>query len=131
MTIPDQIVYGGIIIVLIYLFFLRNFQNIFSGVITALFFYLLVFATRGRGMGLGDVKLSLFIGLILGWLKTIIALYWSFLTGALVGGILVLIKKKKMGEHIPFGPFLTTGAFISLFWGEKIWKWGGKILGFL
>ena len=93
------------------------------------FFYLLVLITHRRGMGLGDVKLAGLMGLILGWPKILVTLYLAFLTGAAVGGILILLKKKKFGQHVPFGPFLTTAIFISLFWGEKIYQWGEKILG--
>jgi len=132
-TIPDELVYPTLLIVFIYLlifrplnFLISNFLISFS---TAGFFYLLVLITRGRGMGLGDVKLAGLMGLILGWPKIIIALYLAFLTGAFFGVILILLKKKKFGQHIPFGPFLATATFISIFWGEKIWLWGERILG--
>jgi len=98
-------------------------------VISAGFFYLLLLITHGRGMGLGDVKLAGLMGLILGWPKILAALYLAFLTGAFFGVILILLGKKKFGQHIPFGPFLTTATFVSLFWGEKIWLWAEKILG--
>ena len=131
-TIPDEILYPTLLIVFIYLIFHSpNFliSNFLISFLFAGFFYLLVLITQGRGMGLGDVKLAGLIGLILGWPKVIVALYLAFLTGAFFGVILILLKKKKFGQHIPFGPFLTTATFVSLFWGEKIWLWGGKILG--
>ncbi|MGB9706950.1 MAG: prepilin peptidase [Microgenomates group bacterium] len=130
-TIPEEIVYPTIGLVLFANFFtlIRNPQFVISGLGAAGFFYLLVLLTRGRGMGMGDVKLAGLMGLILGWPRIIVALYLAFLTGAIVGVILVLLEKKKFGQHIPFGPFLTTATFISLFWGDKIWQWGGKILG--
>ena len=131
-TIPDEILYPTLLIVFVYLIFHSpNFliSNFLISFLVAGFFYLLVLITQGRGMGLGDVKLAGLIGLILGWPKIIVALYLAFLTGAFFGVILILLKKKKFGQHIPFGPFLTTATFVSLFWGEKIWLWGGKILG--
>ena len=74
-------------------------------------------------MGFGDVKLVFLIGLILGILNTVLALYLAFLTGAAVGLILILWGKRKFfGGKIPFGPFLVLGTFISLFLGEKIIK---------
>jgi len=131
-TIPDEIVYPTLFIVFIYLIFHSlNFliSNFLISLLVAGFFYFLVLVTRRRGMGMGDVKLAGLIGLILGWPKIIVALYLAFLTGAFFGVILILLKKKKFGQHIPFGPFLTTATFVSLFWGEKIWLWGEKILG--
>lgn len=133
-TIPDEIVFPTLFIVFIYLVFQPlNFliSNFLISLLTAGFFYLLVLITRGRGMGLGDVKLAGLMGLILGWPKIIVALYLAFLTGAFFGVILILLKKKKFGQHIAFGPFLTTATFVSLFWGERIYQWGEKILGLL
>jgi len=74
-------------------------------------------------MGLGDVKLAFLMGLVLGFPKIIVAFYLAFLTGALIGVILILARKKKFGEQIPFGPFLSGATIIALFWGEGIMKW--------
>ena len=80
-------------------------------------------------MGFGDVKLAFLIGLILGFPKTVVALYVAFLTGAVISIILILGKKKKFkGSTIPFGPFLVIGTFIALFWGEVILQ---KVFPFL
>jgi len=131
-TIPDKIVFPTLFIVFVYLIFQFPsllISNFLVSFLASGFFYLLVLVTRGRGMGLGDVKLAGLMGLILGWPKIIVALYLAFLTGAFFSVILILLKKKKFGQHIPFGPFLATATFISIFWGDKIYQWGGKILG--
>jgi prepilin signal peptidase PulO-like enzyme (type II secretory pathway) len=86
----------------------------------ALFFYSLIFFTRGRGMGLGDVKLGFLIGFALGWPAAVTALFLAFLTGALVSTILILVRRKRFGDAVPFGPFLALGALASLFWGQQI-----------
>jgi len=52
-----------------------------------------------------------------------VAVFSAFLTGALVSVILVLFKKKKLGETVPFGPFLVVGTYIALFWGNDIIRW--------
>ena len=70
---------------------------------------------------MGDVKLAGLMGLILGFPKIIVALYLAFLTGALVGVILILTKRKRLKSEIPFGPFLVLATFVAFFWGEKIW----------
>ena len=114
-TIPDEIVLPAIGLSL----FKANFL---AGLGAAGFFLALVLITRGQGMGLGDVKLAALMGLFLGYPKIILALYLAFLTGAFFGVILILLKKKRFGEHIPFGPFLTTSTIIAIFWGEIIWQ---------
>ncbi|MCJ7804855.1 prepilin peptidase [Patescibacteria group bacterium] len=120
-TIPDQIVYPAIVIALLWLIVNNQWQSVLSGLGAALFFLLLVLLTRWQGMGLGDVKLAGLMGLILGFPKIIVALYLAFLTGALVGVILVLTKRKRLKSEISFGPFLAISTFMALFWGEKIW----------
>jgi len=88
----------------------------------------LILLTKGRGMGFGDVKLAFLMGLILGFPKIIPALYFAFLTGALVSVILILAKKKKFGQTIPFGPFLVGGTIFSLFYGNEAIKWWLSII---
>lgn len=71
-------------------------------------------------MGFGDVELVFLMGLFLGFPKIIVALYLAFLTGALIGVILIILDKKNLKSQIAFGPFLVFGTIISLFWGEQI-----------
>ncbi len=131
-TIPNEIVFFAIGISFLYSHFAFRISHFaISALLVAAFFYLLVLITRGKGMGLGDVKLAGLMGLILGWPKILLALYLAFLTGAVIGVILILLKKKKFGQYIPFGPFLTGATFISMFWGEVIFQWGKKLLELL
>ena len=85
------------------------------------FFFLLFAATKGRGMGFGDVIYAFLMGFILGFPRVILGLYIAFVTGAVVSLLLVALKKKKLkGGTIPFGPFLVFGTFVSLLWGKFI-----------
>lgn len=87
------------------------------------FFLLLIIITRGKGMGGGDVKLGAFIGLGLSFPMSLVALIFSFLTGAIVSVLLIIFGKKHFGQTIPFGPFLVLGAIIAIFFGEAILNW--------
>jgi prepilin signal peptidase PulO-like enzyme (type II secretory pathway) len=120
--IPDQVVYPAILISLLFAIRYPPYA-IPASLGTGAFFLLLHFITRGKGMGLGDVKLAGLMGLVLGFPKIVIALYLAFLTGALVGVILILLGRKRLGDHLAFGPFLAGATWISLFWGEIIWRW--------
>lgn len=82
-----------------------------------------------EGMGGGDIKLSAAIGSFLGWQGVILTLFLASLFGSLVGGALILFKKKKRGEYIAFGPYLCLGAFIALFWGRGIINWYLSLVG--
>lgn len=105
---------------------LINAQDFLSALIAAtiiaLFFGSLIFITKGRGMGGGDLKLGIFMGLVLGFPNAIVAILLSFLMGSIVGLTLILFRVKKLKNLIPFGPFLVVGAIIALFWSEEIIK---------
>ena len=72
-------------------------------------------------MGFGDVKLAGVLGLLLGFPSIVIALYTAFLTGAVVGVILMIIGKATMKTKVPFGPFLILGGFVAAVWGMPLW----------
>lgn len=124
--IPDRIVYPAIAVSFGYLFIIHNSYfmiHFLSALGVFLFFLLLFLATRGRGMGFGDVKLVFLLGLFLGFPKIIVAFYISFLTGAVIGIILILWGKKKLhGTTIPFGPFLVAGALAALLLDLRLWS---------
>ena len=78
-----------------------------------------------RGLGMGDVKITALIGLVMGafGLRFVgVAAGSAVLLGG-VGGILALIGGRGRKSAIPFGPFLTAGALIAVFWGERIAAW--------
>jgi len=89
----------------------------------SLFFFLLVVITRGRGMGLGDVKFAFLIGLVTGWPKVGVAVFISFVLGSLWALGLMALGKTKFGKTIHFGPFLVIGIPIALVWGDTLIRW--------
>ena len=93
------------------------------GVLLAAFFAALIILTKGRGMGWGDVKYVLFIGLALGFPNGLLAVFLAFFSGAFFGVALLLIGKKQFGQTIPFGPFLSLGTITALVWGNQIMDW--------
>ncbi len=132
-TIPDEIVFPAI--GLAFWASIINHQSsiinfLLAGLGSAGFFLILRVITRGKGMGMGDVKLAGLMGLFLGWPNIVVAFYLAFLTGGLVGVILILLGKKRFGQHLPFGPFLTIATGIAFFGEDAIWKFIGKILGY-
>lgn len=98
-------------------------QRLLVAVLTSAFFLILAVATKGKGMGGGDIKLAFVMGLILGFPNIIIALYMAFISGGAVACILLILKKKHFGQTIPFGPFLALATIITIFFGDKIWFW--------
>src|SRR4030043_1264470 len=76
-----------------------------------------------EGMGGGDVKLLAMIGAFLGWKAVILTILFSSFIGSIVGIVIMLLKGKDFKYAIPFGPFLSLGAVISLFYGETLISW--------
>jgi len=75
-------------------------------------------------MGLGDVKLLLGIGALLGWRLTLLTIFLGAFSGALAGiGVLLKSKDKDLQTQIPFGIFLGIGAIVSLLFGERLIGW--------
>ena len=94
-----------------------NWIYMWSAVGSFLFLDFLYLITKKKGMGFGDVKLAIFMGLFLGYPQIIIAFYIAFVVGALVSLILIILKKAGKKTPIPFGPFLILGTFVAWFWG--------------
>jgi leader peptidase (prepilin peptidase)/N-methyltransferase len=89
----------------------------------AAFFLILFLVTRGRGMGLGDAKLALAMGLILGWPHIVVGVFGAFFAAALVSVYLMIFKGKGLKSKVPFGPFLVAGTFFAILWGSQIINW--------
>lgn len=106
---------------------LLSAQPLLGGIMMALiiggFFYGLIVITKGKGMGGGDVKLGAFIGLMLGFPQSLVAIILAFLTGAIFSVGLIVIRKKHFGQSIPFGPFLVLGSLITLYFGQNVLDW--------
>jgi leader peptidase (prepilin peptidase)/N-methyltransferase len=93
------------------------------------FFGAIIVLSRGRAMGWGDFKLAGALGLIFGWPDIVMVLILSFITGALFSILLLIQKKKKIKEAVPFGPFLAIGASLTFFFGYQIIDWYFKLFG--
>ena len=86
---------------------------------------LLALIVKG-GIGFGDVKLALLIGVFVGFLgleHVLVTGIGSFLIGGVVAVFLLLTRKAGRKDAIPFGPFMTAAATITIFFGQEIVDW--------
>lgn len=95
-------------------------QFIGGGVIVALPLLAVFLLTKGKGMGFGDVKLTFCMGLLLGMWNGLYALYIAFVSGGIVGGIILLSRRGSLKSKIAFGPFLILGTYIVLFYWYEV-----------
>ncbi|RJR15200.1 prepilin peptidase [Candidatus Microgenomates bacterium] len=132
--IPDEMTFVLGLSALLYRVVTNTFtyQNILAALATGLLFYgmyrLTKIVLKREGMGFGDVKLVVALGLLLGGIGTVVALYVAFLTGAAVSLILILAVGKTGKTQIAFAPFLIFGTVISFFMATHIFNWYLQLL---
>jgi leader peptidase (prepilin peptidase) / N-methyltransferase len=90
-----------------------------------LYFYL----RKSEGMGGGDIKLLAMIGAFLGWKAVVLTILLSSLIGSIVGITIMIWKGENLKYAIPFGPFLSLGAVIALFYQNEIISWYLQVKG--
>lgn len=89
-------------------------------------FYLLVAVVVPGGMGLGDVKLAVLLGLALGWIgwpELAVGALAAFVLGAVFGLALLAVERRGRGVRIPFGPWMLAGAWVGAVVGGPVWAW--------
>jgi leader peptidase (prepilin peptidase)/N-methyltransferase len=135
--IPDTLVYAYAIISFASIFInhsgigplfaLPSLMAVVSGPLFALPFALIWLLSRGKAMGLGDAKLMLGIGWMLGPLPALAATILSFWIGSVVSLSMMFFGKKKMGmkTEIPFAPFLIISALIVFLFNLDIFSLAG------
>ena len=134
--LPNKIIYPAMVVALVIagLGSIFNFEPIdivgrgfrlwivdaaIGGVIGLVLLLLPALLYRG-GMGWGDVKLAALIGFVTGFPLVILAIFLAVILGGIVAAILLLLKIKGRKDAIPFGPFLSAAAIVTLFWGGNI-----------
>ncbi len=107
-------------------------DHVAGGAIGLALLGLIVLLSRGRAMGMGDVKLAGAMGLVLGFPDIVFALAFSFLAGGAWGVGLVLLRlgraRATMRSMIPFGPFLVAGFLVHIFFGHALFAWYFSLL---
>lgn len=96
------------------------------GALLLMTFYGLLWFLWSGGMGLGDVKLAILLGLVLGWVgwgALIVGAFAAFVCGGAFGLALVMRGKAGRKTRIPFGPWMLLGAWIGIIAGEPIANW--------
>jgi len=82
-------------------------------------FWVFKLLTGKEGMGYGDFKLLAALGAWLGWQMLPLIVLLSSLLGAIIGSILLVIRRKG-SQPIPFGPYLAIAGLIALLWGNRL-----------
>ena len=119
--VADQIIYPAIIISFLFDIYLWMssgqssilISSLIASLISGGFFLIIIIISKGKWMGMGDVKIGILMGLVLNVQQIFVALFLAFMIGAIVSMVLLILKKKKLKSKIPFGPFLVLATFVS------------------
>jgi len=86
-----------------------------------LIMFMSIWLLKKEGMGGGDVKLAIVIGVWLGPAHLLVALALAFFVGTLAG--ILLLVSRRQSQPFPFGPFLVLGMLLSMAVGDQLWTW--------
>ncbi|MET3635830.1 MULTISPECIES: prepilin peptidase [Curtobacterium] len=130
--LPNAVVYPAAVVLLVLLGAVSAVSGDWGALLRGLLgavvlggtYLVLALAVPG-GMGLGDVKLAVVLGLVLaylGWGPLAVGAFGGFLVGGTVAIALVAIGRARMGSGVPFGPSMLVGAWIGIVLGAPLWS---------
>ncbi len=127
--IPNRVVYPAIILAaaLSWAWPDTSVVDIFAGGLVAIGLaaglLLLSLPFGANAFGMGDVKMIVLIGMVVGLPSVIVGLFVGTLAAGAAAALLLLLRLKSRRDYIPHGPFLALGAVVALLWGDAIWDW--------
>lgn len=130
LTLPKRIVYSTLFLVSALLLLAASvtgqWHRLLVAVLCALGWFIIFYAinaTMPRALGFGDVRLSLLLGLGLGYLGVryaILGFFVANLIGATLGVVLIAMKRLTRDQPVPYGVFLALGAMVAIFAGPEL-----------
>lgn len=129
MIIPDEFNLGIGLLAVIKMILLQSYQQELLGfAVCGATILLIVVLTNG--MGMGDAKMFAALGLWFGFKNGVFTLFLSIVLGAVLSVVLLAAKIKSKKDRIPFGPFISLAAAISIFFAEPILAWYFQLFNF-
>jgi len=103
--------------------------GLLSGLGLATFFYIQYLLSKGKWIGLGDIKFAFFLGIATPFPSIIATILLAYFIGAFIGLALILFKGAKLKSEVPFGTFLSAACLIALYYGYPLMQWYLKLIG--
>ena len=116
-TVPAMIV---ALILSVFVLEVGGWDLLYGLLIGGGFFLVQFLVSRGKWVGGGDIRLGALMGLMLGYKYLLVALFAAYVLGSVIGIFLILFGKKGWKSQVPFGTFLSVGAFIAFIFGQAI-----------
>ena len=134
MIVPDRITLPGIVLGLVTgtLLLPRWWDSVAGFLLGGGLLYVMAWISPylfgKEGMGGGDIKLLAMIGAFLGWKPVLITVILGGILGSVVGVGLIAARVITRENYIPFGPFLSMAAVVTMFYGPEILTWYNAFL---
>ncbi len=125
--LPNRIVYSGIVLAALFSWgwpetsIVEVFAGGGVGILIAGILLLLSLPFGAEAFGMGDVKMIVLIGFVVGVPSVLVAVVLGTLAAGIVAAVLLATGLRSRKDYIPHGPFLALGAVIALWWGNSIW----------
>ncbi|TWT09018.1 A24 family peptidase [Planomicrobium sp. CPCC 101079] len=131
MLIPDRVLlpFAALLLVLRFVIQLDSWWDSLLGAVIGFSLLFLIAVVSKGGMGGGDIKLFLAIGLVVGTVGTLMTLFFASVIGAVAGIIQLRVTNKGRKTPVPFGPSIAVGALIVYFYGINILDWYMSFMG--
>ena len=128
--LPDILIIISFAIILIYFSYYERLEvlvRFYYALLAGSGMYVLRMVTtklyKKETFGLGDVKLSILIGFIIGYWDAFIAIFFGFVLAAVIFAFLIITRLQKKDSYLPFGPYLIFGMVFYILFGEEILRW--------
>jgi leader peptidase (prepilin peptidase)/N-methyltransferase len=107
---------------------LSQIDQVVAGcLVTGGLFFLVAWVSHralGRtGLGGGDIKLAGLIGAALGAGGGLVAAFVGIVLGGVTAAVLLVSGLRRLGEYLPFGPYLAAGGIVAALWGRPLLEW--------
>jgi prepilin signal peptidase PulO-like enzyme (type II secretory pathway) len=122
---PKVIMNAFLILAVLYFFvvlLLNDFNIVITGVYLAvpISLSIVIMNMIKKSFGGGDVLVILMLSLVLSWEQLLVTLWFSVIVGGAYSVVMLILKKLKRKDAIPFVPFIYLGLIISLFIADKL-----------
>ncbi|MCK5461234.1 prepilin peptidase [Candidatus Gracilibacteria bacterium] len=120
--VDDRIIFPAIFLAVIWAFFreIPWYAFLLGASVGFAFYAFQYYASKGRWVGAGDMRLGFFMGIVLGVEKLLFALLVAYAVGSLVAILLILFKKFTRKSILPMGAFLMPSTILFLYVGVEI-----------
>jgi leader peptidase (prepilin peptidase)/N-methyltransferase len=125
--LPNRIIYPGVLLAAAFSWgwpdtsVIEIFAGGGVGILLAGLLLLLSMPWGSGAFGMGDVKMIILIGFVVGVPSVLVAVVVGTFAAGIVAAFLLITRLRSRKDYIPHGPFLALGALIALWWGSNLW----------